>query len=130
MARYGPDDVAVTYNSQALADVTVISDATTEALLQEITPFGSAWETHAAVGVSRMGEITLEAPYADDSNLLMDEVQTVGIGGTSTLALTFGGSNTLSVSTIVKSISRVMARGSLTVFRAVLQPTGTVTLGP
>lgn len=131
MARYGPADVAVTYNSQALPDVTVITDAMTEALLQEITPLGSAWETHAAIGVSRMGEITLEAPYADDANQLQGEVEDqAGLGGTATLLLTFGSTNTLSVSTIVKTVSRVMSRGALTQFRVVLQPTGTVTLGP
>lgn len=127
MARYGPADCAVTYASQSIADCTVISDAMTEALLAEITPFGSAWETHAAVGVKRMGEITLEAPYSDDSNLLRDKADDTGLGGTATLAVTIGGSKSFSVSTIQKSQKRAIKRGALTFFSVTLQPTGTVT---
>ena len=125
--RYGPADADVTYNSQLLPDVTVISDITVEALMNEITPIGVGWETHAGVGVKRAPTITLEAPYADDSNNLRDEVETVGLGNAATLLIAFGGSKTVSVSAIVQSITRNISRGNLTVFRAVLQPTGVVT---
>ena len=124
MARYGPADVTVTYSAQLLADVTVIGDIPKEAITEEITPFGQAWEQHANVGVSRMGEITLEAPYSDDQNLLRDKLDDVGIGGTATLLLAFGGTKTLSVSTILKSVTRNLSRGALSKVSAVLQPTG------
>lgn len=127
MARYGPADCAVTYASQSIADCTVISDIDVEALLEEITPFGSAWETHAYVGVKRMPAITLEAPYSDDSNLLRDKADDTGLGGTATLAITFGGTKSVSVSTVLKSMKRQVRRGALTHFSVTLQPTGTVT---
>lgn len=127
MARYGPADVSVTYASQAIADCTVISDIDVEALLQEITPFGSAWETHAAVGVKRSSPITLEAPYSDDGNLLRDKADDTGLGGTATLTIVFGGTKSYSVSTVLQSMKRSIQRGSLTNFAVTLQPTGTVT---
>lgn len=127
MARYGPADAAVTYASQSIVDCTVISDIDVEALLEEITPFGSAWETHAAVGVKRAPEITLEAPYSDDANYLRDKADDTGLGGTATLLITFGGSKTYSVSTVLKSMKRKIERGRLTHFSVTLQPTGTVT---
>lgn len=127
MARYGPADAAVTYASQAIADCTVISDIDVEALLEEITPIGSAWETHAAVGVKRAGEITLEAPYSDDANNLRDKADDTGLGGTATLLITFGSTKTFSVSTVLKSMKRQIRRGAITHFSVTLQPTGTVT---
>lgn len=127
MARYGPADVAVTYSAQALDDVTVISELPLEMLTEEITPFGSAWETHAPVGVKKLGPITLEAPYTDDSNDLNDKLFDVGIGGTATLLLGWGGTKTTSVSTVLQSIQRIASRGSLTKVRGVLLPTGVVT---
>lgn len=131
MARYGPADVTVNWNSTSIPDCTAITDVQTEALIEEVTALGDSVESHAAVGVSRWGELTLEAPYADDANQLQEETEDqVGLGGSATLTLTFGGSNTISATCIVKSVMRVMERGALTKFRAVLQPTGTITLGP
>lgn len=127
MARYGPADVAVTYSAQAIADCTVMSSVETLARMQEITPFGSAWETHAPTGVKAMAPITLSAPYTDDQNLLRDKADDVGLGGTATLLLGFGGTKTASVSTILTSTKRNVQRGSLTMFEMTLQPTGTVT---
>lgn len=127
MARYGPDDVIVSWGGTVVPDVTVIGDIPKEAILEEITPVGSSWETHAPVGVSRAGPVTLEAPYSDDAGNLQALIAATGVGGTATLLLTFGGTKTLSVSCIVRSIGRNIARGALTRFSAVLQPTGTVT---
>lgn len=124
MARYGPADVAITYSAQALANVTMMSNLTKEMITEEITPLGDDWETHASVGVGRLGEITLEAPYTDDSNLLADKLDDVGIGGTATLLIGWGGTKTTSVSTILRRIERETARGALTKVRGILQPTG------
>lgn len=127
MARYGPGDVAITYSAQALDDVTMMSDMSHEMITEEITAFGQDDETHAPVGVRRMGPITLEAPYTDDSNDLADKLSDVGLGGTATLLIGWGGTKTTSVSTILQSIQRVASRGVLTKVRGVLQPTGAVT---
>jgi len=127
MARYGPADVTVTYAGQVLADVTVIGDIPKEMITEEITPLGSAWETHASVGVARLGEIMLEAPYSDDNNLLRDKLDDVGIGGTATLLISFGGAKSLSVSTILRRIVRNITRGQLSRVQGVLQTTGAPT---
>lgn len=127
MARYGPADVIVNYNGNVIADVQVIGDIPKEMILEEITPFGVAWEQHASVGVGRLGPITLEGVYADDATVLRTRLEAVGIGGTATLILTFGGTKTLTVSTVLRSITRTLARGALTRITAELQPTGTPT---
>jgi hypothetical protein len=127
VARYGPGDAAVSYASQALTDVTVIGDIDSEMLLEEITAMGNDDEVHASVGVRRYGPITLSAPYSDDSNLLRDKCDDTGLGGTATLVITFGGSKTFTISTILKSTKRVISRGALTRFEATLQPTGAAT---
>ncbi len=127
MARYGPGDAAVTYATQALTDVTVITDIDAEMLLEEITAIGDDNEVHASVGVKRYPVITLTAPYSDDSNLLRDKADDTGLGGTATLLIAFGGSKTFSISTILKSTKRVISRGALTRFEATLQPTGAAT---
>jgi len=127
MARYGPNSAAVTYASQSIADVTVIGDLERLARMAEITPIGAVAETHAFIGVTGMPPVTLEAPYSDDSNLLRDKVDDTGLGGTATLLITFGGTKTMSVSTIVTAIRRNISRGNLTMFAVDLQPTGTVT---
>lgn len=127
MARYGPADVIVNYNGNVIPDVTVIGDIPKEMILEETTPFGVAWEQHASVGVGRVGPIVLEAPYADDATYLRTRLEAVGIGGTATLILTFGGTKTLTVSTILRNITRTLARGALNRVHAELQPTGTPT---
>lgn len=127
MARYGPADASITYSSQSIADCTVIGNLERMARNQEITPIGASAETHAYVGVTGMGVITLEAPYSDDANLLRDKADDVGLGGSATLVITFGGTKSMSVSTIQVAQRRNIARGALTVFQVDLQPTGTVT---
>jgi hypothetical protein len=127
MARYGPADVTVTYNGNVIPDVTVIGDIPKEMILEEVTPFGVAWEQHASVGVGRVGPITLEAPYSDDATFLRVRADAVGIGGTANLVLLFGGAKTLTVSTIMRSITRTLARGALNRVSVLLQPTGTPT---
>lgn len=127
MARYGPADVNVTYNGQDVPDVTVVGGISKEMILEEITPVGSAWETHAKVGVGRFAAITLEAPFSDDANNLSDAGDDVGVGGTASLILLFGGTKQLTISTILQSIQRNIARGALTKTVLTLQPTGVPT---
>lgn len=128
MPRYGTKDTVVVYNGQTISQwVTEIGDVATEALLEEITSMGDAWERHAFIGVMRSGQITLAGPYADDANSLSDVADDVGVGGTATLTITFGGSKTYSVSTIQVSHTKNISRGQLTKSTVVLQGTGQVT---
>lgn len=128
MARYGPADATVTYNGTLAPGVTVIGALSPEANLEEITPLGVAWESSAPVGVSKMAPIVLEEPYdSAASPTLRALVEAVGLGGTATLLVKYGGTKTTSVSTLVQKIERPIARGALSKFRATLQPTGTVT---
>ena len=127
MARYGPADADVTYASQLIPDCTVVGSIERVARMEEITPIGSAVETHAYIGVTGGGIITLSAPYSDDANNLRDKADDTGLGGTATLLIAFGGTKTVSVSTVQVAQRRNIARGALTLFEVDLQPTGTYT---
>lgn len=108
-------------------DVTVVGDLTKEAIIEEVTPIGSAWETHASVGVKRLGPITLEAPYSTTAGDLAVVGDTAGVGATLAVIVTIGGTKTVSFSSVVKSIKRTAARGALTKYVLELQPTSTIT---
>lgn len=127
MPRYGPADCTVTYNGSVVPNVTVIGDLDKLALEEEITPLGTAWETHGYVGVKKLNPVTLEAPYSDTAGELAIVAETVGLGGIATLLVTLGGTKTMSVSTILTGHRRTVARGAISKSVVTLQPTGTVT---
>lgn len=127
MARYGPADAAVSLAASNVPDVTVIGDLTKEAILEEVTPVGSAWETHASVGVKRLGEVTFEAPYSTTAGDLAVVGDTAGVGATLAVIVTIGGTKTVSFSSVVKSIQRQISRGAFTKYILTVQPTSTIT---
>lgn len=127
MARYGPADCLVSLGGSNVPDVTVVGDLPKEAIIEQVTPIGVAWETHAKVGISRMSPVTLEAPYSTTAGDLAVVGDAAGLGATLAVIITIGGSKTCSFSSIVKSIKRNVSRGALDVYSLELQPTGTVT---
>lgn len=127
MARYSPADASFSWAAALVPDVTIIGDFDKEAILEEITPIGVAWETHAKVGVSRLAPVTVEAPYSTTAGDLAVVADTATVGGTVAIIVTFGGSKTCSFSSVVKSIKRTIARGALDKTVVTLQPTGPIT---
>lgn len=127
MSRYSPADCSFSWAAALVPDVTVIGDLDKEAILEEITPIGVAWESHAKVGVSRLAPLTVEAPYSTTAGDLQVVADTAGVGATVAIIITIGGSKTCSFSAIVKKIVRTIARGALDKTVVTLQPTGTVT---
>jgi hypothetical protein len=110
------------------AYVTEISTVDKEALEEDVTYIGAGTEQHAAVGISRAAEITLSGPYDDTATTGPDAIfNAVGNTTTRTLKITWGGTKTTSVETVIKSYKRVAKKGALTGYEVVLVPTGTVT---
>ncbi len=132
MARYGYPDLTITVDDSGdspqdmSAYITDDSAAEIEAILEEITAAGDTDEAHAAVGLSRMAEITFGGPY-DDTAITGPDVVFKGIGDTRTVKFTWGSTKTTQVEAIIKSYKRIVSKGKLTRFVAVLQPTGAVT---
>lgn len=132
MARYGQADVTVEFDNSGgtLVDisnyVTEIGDVPKEALLEQVDAMGDSWEEWAHVGVSRGGEIELGGPYDDTATTGPDALLNA-VGSSRELKFTFGGTKTVLWNTIIKSYTRVIARGELTKFKAVLQTTGSPT---
>lgn len=104
-----------------------------EAILEAAHAFGDAWEESLYTGVNRVPAITLGGRYDDDTS-----TGTAGIFGYSTdlgaervLKMNFAGTTgttaagtNVKIDVLVQSYKRRPARGALTQFELVLQPTG------
>ncbi|MGE0687041.1 MAG: hypothetical protein AB7P33_09870 [Dehalococcoidia bacterium] len=108
-------------------DVTVIGDLEKEVLMEEVTPLGGGYETHASVGVKKLAPVVFEAPYSTTAGDLAVVGDTAGVGATLAVIVTIGGTKTVSFSSVVTKITRSPGRGKLTPYRLTVQPTGTIT---
>ena len=97
-----------------------------EEIIEEITAAGDNDEAHAKVGLTKVAPITMGGAY-DDTVTTGPDVIFNAIGDTRTLKLTWGGSKTSSVETIITNYVRTPGRGDLTKFTVTVQPTGAVT---
>lgn len=127
MATYGPADAVFKVSTTAVPDVTEISSDDLEALTEEITPFGVAYEQNGYIGVKKLGPVTVTAPYSTTAGNLTPIIDAVGIGGTAACIIVIGGTKTTTFSAIVQKISRNPQRGAFTKYTVTLLPTGTIT---
>lgn len=131
MAKYGPDDLVISVDDSGgtPVDVTAFIDEQTEAVIEAIIEeshaFGKAWVEQLFTGIKRMSEIGFTGFY-DDAAANFDAIF-VGIGGTRTVVLTWGGSKTTTFEAIITKYARNAQRNSSTRATASLMPTGTVT---
>ncbi len=130
MSQYGfPDLVVEIDDGGTLKDispyVTAINGIDTEQIVEEITAASDSYPRWAEVGLTQMSDITVSGPYDDVAN--GPDLLKVGTGEKS-FKVTVGGTNSLSVEVIRKSFKWTFARGELTGYEAVLQPTGTITI--
>lgn len=135
MTTYGSADVTVEVDndSDTLVDlsayVLTIGGVKKEALVEEVTPLGAAWFAHMKTGVFSLPEIALAGVYDDTATVTPFALfgANADLGDTRTLKVTFGGSKSISVETIVKSWDRQISKGDKTKYEVVLVPTGTPT---
>ena len=133
MARRGFPDLKIEFDnsSNALQDMSAFIMDTPpsfdrEAILEEITAAGDADEAHAKVGLNKVNPITMGGAFDDTATTGPDAIFNA-IGDTRTLKVTWGGTKTSQVETIITNYVRTPARGELTKFTVTLQPTGAVT---
>jgi len=99
-----------------------------EAPLEDITPVGATAESWVPIGLKRGGTVTLSGVYDDTATTGPDAIlNAVGNTTTRTLKITWGGTKTTSIETIIQKYTRKASKGKMTAFEAVLQTTGAVT---
>ncbi len=132
MAKYGSDDLVIQFDASeggALQDmtqyVTEINEVNVQAVLEESTPFGVAWEESLYSGVKMVDDIELTGFYDDTAATGPDAVFNAP-GETRTLKITWGGTNSSSVETIIAGYQRQAAVKESTKYTVTLKPTGAV----
>ena len=137
MAKYGSNSLTVTFDDSGGTGrdmsnyIREINAVRVEAILQESHAFGDAWFESLATGLRRMQDVELSGFYDDASSTGPDAVF-VGVfsapgDSTRTLVLTWGGSKTTTVETLIMAYERRAVVGELQAYTVVLRPTGTVT---
>lgn len=132
MAKYGSNSIVIEVDnaSNSLVDlsqyITAINGVSKEVLTEESTTFGDTWEEHLSAVIKRMEPIELDGFY-DDTATTGPHVILDSLGDTRTFKITWGGSKTTSVETILKKYQRMAQVKGLTKFKATLQPTGAPT---
>lgn len=132
MAKYTAANVVVEFDETggSLTDmsqyVQEINGIDIEMTLEESHTFGDSWVENLSAGLKKVAPVTLTGMY-DDTATTGPDVIFNALGATRTLKITWGGTKTTSVETIIQKYSRKPARGTLTKFEVTLQPTGAVT---
>jgi hypothetical protein len=137
MAKYGSNSLSVSLDNSGgtpvamTAYITAINAVTVEALLEESHSFGDSWFESLATGMRRMSPVEISGIYDDTSSTGPDAVfnspASAPSTSTRTLLITWGGSKTTSVETVITSFTRGATRNELTSYSVTLTPTGTVT---
>lgn len=139
--RYGPDKFQIKFSTVSStgafrdisAQVTGFSGFNPEAILEQVHGFGKTYEESAHVGVNRIPAITFEGPWDDDTATGTAGIfgQSSDLGAERCLRLNFvnatgatGAGANVKMDVIVQSYGRQPARGGLTPYRLVVQPTG------
>lgn len=111
--------------------ITEIGGIDVEALTEESTAFGDAYQKNTAVGILKMADVVLSGLYDDTAavgpNAVFNAPAPTPSTATRTLTITLCSGKTVSVETIIAKYSRTPARNALTKFSVTLRPTGTIT---
>lgn len=143
MARYGPGvmQVKVTAASTTGSFIDIsqqvydFSGWNVEAILEQSNTFGDTWEEFQSIGVSRVPAITIKGPWDDNTATGTAGLfgNTTDLGAERVMKLNWYGTTNpgqalnAKVDFIVQSYKRLPARGALTQYELVAQPTGAVT---
>jgi hypothetical protein len=130
--KYGSKDLVIEFDNSSgtLVDitqhVTAINGVNIEALLEEGTTYGDSWVEQLFTGVKQLADITVDGFY-DDTATTGPHALFNDLGATRTFKVTWGGSKTTSVETIIRNYNRNPVRKELTKYQVTLAPTGAVT---
>ena len=131
--KYGSDDLVIEFDNSGgtlvnmTAHVTEINGFSVQAVLEESTPFGVAWEESLFSGVKLADDVELTGFYDDTAATGPDVIFGGGLGQTRTLQITWGAAKTSSVEAIIAQYDRNPAVKESTKYTVTLKPTGAVT---
>ncbi len=131
MSKYGSDDLKIEFDNSGgtlvnvTAHVTEINGFSVQAVLEESTPFGEAWEASLFSGVKLVDDVELTGFYDDTASTGPDALFN-SLGDTRTLKITWGGTKTSSVEAIIAQYDRNPAVKESTKYTVTLKPTGAV----
>lgn len=132
MPVYGSDDTRIDVDNAAgtlvnmTAYITEVNGFGVEAVLEESTPFGVAWEESLYSGVKMVGDIEFTGFY-DDTATTGPDVIFNALGATRTVKFTWGSTKTSSVEAIIRKYERIAKVKTTTKYKVTLKPTGAVT---
>jgi len=137
MAKSVPSGIKIEYDNAGgtLVDITQyvqsINGFQMESVVEEVHTFGDSWEEYLPVGIGKLAPIEIEGLWDDTADGLVDlmggRVPETPTTNTRTLKITWAGTKTSSVETILQTFETNPERNSLTRCRVVLQPYGTIT---
>jgi hypothetical protein len=138
MAKYGPASLKVEYDNSGgtLVDISQhvleINDVSVENLVEMTRSFGDSWDESLPIGVGKMSDVTMSGVYDDTAATAPDalfgnRIPELPGANTRTLKLTWGGTKTTSVETVLIKYDRTADRTALTKWSVTLRPTGAVT---
>jgi hypothetical protein len=137
VAKYGSNSVTIEFDNSGgtlqnmTQYVTAINSVDIEAVLEESHSFGDSWFESLATGLRKMGDVTLSGFYDDTASTGPDAIFGAVVDApataTRTLKVTWGGTKTTTVETLIMKYSRKAVRNEVTKFEVTLRPTGAVT---
>lgn len=105
-----------------------------EALLEQSDAFGDSWREQLYTGIRQMDDLTLEGFFEDTATATGVHAifgQATDLGAEREMELNFalaaGGTDVAHFDLIIRRYERVVRRGGLTRYRAVVAPTGAMT---
>jgi hypothetical protein len=132
VAKYGSDDTRIDVDNSGgtlqnmTAYITEVNGFGVEAVLEESTPFGVAWEESLYSGVKMVADIELTGFYDDTASTGPDVIFNA-LGETRTVKITWGSTKTSSVEAIIRKYERIAKVKETTKYKVTLKPTGAVT---
>ena len=137
MAKYGQADADIKIDisdggalTSIKAYVDTINGVKVFKPTEQSDTFGDSWEEALQTGIRRLDPIEIEGFYDDTASTGPDAVLNVAAvthAATRTLEVTYGSTKKSTVEVWITSYERLFSRGRLTRYKAVLQPTGSVT---
>lgn len=133
MANYSAKDMKIEFDATvggALQDVTAVvmgfNGIEIEAILQEMTALGKSFAEWLYTGIQKAGSVVMDVLYDDTASTGSNAVFNKP-GEQRTLKVTWGGTKTTSVETLIQKVARVPKANNMTMMNVTLQPTGTIT---
>lgn len=137
MAKYGSNSLRIDFDDssgvpQNMSNhIRTFNGVRVEAIVEESHAFGDAWFESLASGLRRMQDVELGGNYDDTAatgpDVIFNAVFSAPGDATRTFKVTWGGTKTTTVETLIMAYERQATVGELTNFTVVLRPSGAVT---